>query len=84
MDVALDVQLHLQRTVPVLESEHGAPIHPEVRVEYLVVEEVGDLLAVQFLVRGEEQFHDLHGGLIGQGELAVRAGVDASSPGGTA
>ena len=46
VDVAADVQLHLQSAMPVLEGEHGAPVHPEVRIEHLIVEEVGDLLAV--------------------------------------
>ena len=52
--------------------------------EHLIVEEIGDLLAVQFLVRSEEQLHDLHRGLVGQLELAVRARVHAARLGGAA
>ena len=65
MDVALDVELHLQRAVPVLKGEHRAPVHPEVGIQHLIVKEVGDLLVVQLLIRGHEQVHDLHGGLVG-------------------
>ena len=84
VDIALEVQLHLQRAVPVLEGEHGAPVHPEVGVEHLVIEEIGDLLILQLLVRGEEQLHDLHGTLIGQAELAIGVGILAAVDGGTA
>ena len=84
VDVTADVQLHFQCAMPVLEGEHGAPVHPEVRIEHLVVEEVGNLLAVQLLVRREEQLHDLHRGLVGKRELAVRAAVGAAGLGGAA
>ncbi len=47
-------------------------------MEHFIVEEVGDLLAVQFLVRREEQLHDLHRSLVGKREPAVRASVDAA------
>ena len=42
VDIALDIELHLQRAVPVLKGEHRAPVEPEVGIEHLVVEEVGD------------------------------------------
>ena len=84
VDVALDVQFHLQSAVPVLEGEHGAPIEPEVGIEHLVVEEVGDFLAIQFLVGGEEQLHDLLRGFVRQFEFAVGAGVLALIDGGAA
>ena len=84
VDVALDVQFHLQSAVPVLEGEHGAPIEPEVGIEHLVVEEVGDFLAIQFLVGGEEQLHDLLRGFVRQFEFAVGTGVLALIDGGAA
>ena len=70
--------------MPVLEGEHGAPVHPEVGVQHLVVEEVGDGLVIEVLVRGEEEPHYLHGRLVRQAELAVGVGVLAAFLGGTA
>ena len=75
MDIALEIQLHLQRAVPVLKGEHGAPVQPEVGVQDLIIEEIGDALIIERFVGGEEQLHDLHGGLIRQTELAVRMGI---------
>ena len=84
VDIALEVELHLQRAVPVLKGEHGAPVHPEVGGEHLIVKDIGDLFILQLLVRGEEELHDLHGTLIGDGELAVGVGILAAVDGGTA
>ena len=84
MDVALQIALHLQCAVPVLKREHRAPVHPEVGVQHLIVKEVGDLLVVQTLVGGHKETHDLHGGLVGQAELAVGVGVLAAVVGGAA
>ena len=69
VDVALDVELHLERGVPVLEREHGAPVHPEVGGEHLVVKEVGDGTVVELLVGREEELHDLHGRPVREAEL---------------
>ena len=71
MDVALDVELHLQRAVPVLKGEHRAPVEPEVGGEDLVVEEIGDALILKLLIGRKEQAHDLHRALVADGELAV-------------
>ena len=71
VDIALDIELHLERAVPVFKGEHRAPVEPEVRIQNLVVKEVGDLLVLQLLVRREEQLHDLHRALVGDVELAV-------------
>ena len=84
VDVALDVQLHLEGGMPVLKGEHGAPVHPEVGVQHLVVEEVGDGLVVEVLVRREEEPHDLHRRLVRQAELAVGVGILAALLGGSA
>ena len=75
VDIALDIELHLQGAVPVLKGEHGPPVEPEVGVQDLVVEVIRDLLVLQLLVGGEEELHDLHGALVGDGELAVGVGV---------
>ena len=75
VDIAADVEFHLQGGVPVLKSEHGPPVEPEVGGEHLGAEEVGDGPVVELLVGGEEQPHDLHGPLVGQAELPVGAGV---------
>ena len=73
----LDVALHLERAVPVLESEHGAPIQPEVGIEHVVGEVVGDGLVVELLFGSEEQVHDLPARLVGQAERVVETGVFA-------
>ena len=61
---SLEVQLHLQCAVPVLESKHGAPVQPEGGVEYLVIEYIFDGLVVQVLILCQEQLHDLHAALL--------------------
>ena len=75
VDIALEIELHFQSTVPVFKGKHSAPVQPEVGVQHLIVKEVGDLLILQLLVRGKEQLHDLHGTLIGQAELTIGVGV---------
>ena len=64
VDEALEVQLHLQGAVPVLESEHGAPVQPEGGVEDFLIEHVLDGLVVQVFVPGHEQLHDFHCALL--------------------
>ena len=59
MNVAAEVELHLQGAVPILKGEHGAPIEPEIRIQHRVAEEVRDGAVVERLVRGEEQAQDL-------------------------
>ena len=78
VDVAADIELHLERRVPVLKGEHGAPVHPEIRVEHLVVKEIGDWTVRQFLVGRKEQVHDLGRRLVRQAELAIGAAVLAT------
>ena len=78
MDIAADIELHLQRTVPVFKGEHRAPVEPEVGVQDLVAEKVGDGAVVELLVGGKEQAHDLHGPFVGEAELAV--GVRVLAP----
>ena len=78
MDISTDIQLHFQRTMPIFKSEHSAPVHPEIRIENLIVEIIRNFLAVQFLIRSEEQFHDLHRGFVRQIEFAVRACVNTA------
>ena len=78
MNISTDIQLHLQRTMPIFKSEHSAPVHPEIRIENLIVEIIRNFLAVQFLIRREEQLHDLHRGFVRQIEFAVRACVNTA------
>ena len=84
VDVALQIALHLQRTVPVFKGEHRAPVHPEVGVQHLIIKEISDFLVIQTLVRRHEELHNLHGGLVAQTELAVGVGILAAVDGGTA
>ncbi len=84
MDEALDIPLHFQGGVPVLEGEHGAPVKPEVGVQHLVAKEVSDAFVIELLIGGKEQLHDLHGSLVGHGELAVGVRVLPPIDGGTA
>ena len=83
MDVALDVELHFQGTVPVLESEHGSPVQPEVRVEHLVIEKIGDRPIVELFVWSEEQLHDLSCRFVAKAEFAIGVGVLSAIFGGS-
>ena len=73
-----DVAFHLQGRVPVLEGEHGTPVQPEVRVQHLVGEVLGDDLVLEVLLGGEEQVHNLHAGFVRQIEAVVGMGVLAA------
>ena len=84
MDEPLEVQLHLQRAVPVFEGEHGAPVQPEGGVEHLLVKDVLDGLVVKVLVGGHKELDDLHAALLAQVELAVGVGVLPPPDGGPA
>ena len=79
VDEAVDVAVHLERRLPVFEREHGAPVQPEVRIEHLIVEVVGDLLVRKFLFRRQIKLEDLHDGLVGEAELPVRVRVLATA-----
>ena len=46
VDIALDIELHLECAVPVFKGEHRAPVEPEVGRKDLVIEKVGDLLVL--------------------------------------
>ena len=70
--------------MPILKSEHGTPVQPEVGVQHLVIEEIGDRLVIQVLVRSEEQLHDFHGSLVRQSEFALESGILAEIFGGAA
>ena len=83
-DIALEIELHFQSTVPVFKGKHGAPVQPEVGVQHFIIKEIGDLLVLQLLVGGEEELHDLHSTLIRQAELAIGVGILAAVDGGTA
>ena len=84
MDETLEIELHLQCTVPVLKSKHRAPVQPERRIEYLVVEHILDRLVVEILILCHEQLHDLHAALLAQIELAVCVRILAALLCGTA
>ncbi|MNC21153.1 hypothetical protein D3C75_691220 [compost metagenome] len=70
-----NVPAHLCGAVPGLKGEHGLPIQPEVRVEEVLAEHIGNLHIVQGFLWSEEQLDNFHGGFFGQGKLAVRMGA---------
>ena len=79
----LEVQLHLQRAVPVLKGKHGAPVQPESGVKHFFVEHILDGLVIEILILRHKEFHNLHTALLAQIEPAVRVGVLPSVYGGT-
>ena len=74
----LEVQLHLQCTVPVFKCEHRSPVQPEGGIEDFIIENILDRLVVQILVSCHEEFHDLHAAFLAQVELAVGMGILAA------
>ena len=78
MNEPLEVQLHLQCTVPVFECEHGSPVQPEGGIEDFIIENILDRLVVQILVSCHEEFHDLHAAFLAQVELTVGMGILAA------
>ena len=84
VDVALQVELHLEGAVPLLEREHGLPVGPEVRGVELIVEHVIDLLVLEGLVGRHEQLQQLGSGAGRQAVLTVGVGVLALLLGDTA
>ncbi len=71
VDEAVQVELHLQRGMPVLEGEHGAPVEPEIAGEKFLRENVVDALVLHALAAGEEELGDFALGAAAQGEKAV-------------
>lgn len=72
VDEAVQVQLHLQHRVPLLEGKHGPPVEPEVAVEEIPAEVLVDALAFELLARAQEQTDDVLLGLVVEAELLVR------------
>ena len=68
VDIALHVALHFKRALVVLEREHRAPVHPEIRIENFIVEDIRDLYVRQIFVRGHKELHDLETSLVGKAE----------------
>ena len=71
VDKTLEVQLHLQGTVPVFECKHGSPVQPEGGIEYFIIENIFDGLIVEIFVFGHEKLHDFHTALLAEVEFAV-------------
>ena len=71
MYVSLQITLHLQCGVPVLKCKHRAPVHPEVGVKNLFVEDLIDSLIVQILIRGQIQLHNFLCTLVGESEFLI-------------
>ena len=61
--------------MPVLKGKHGAPVQPERRVKYFLIENVLDGLVVKVFVLCHKELHNLHTALLAQVKPAVRVGV---------
>ena len=83
VEEALQIQLHLQGGVPLLEGEHGLPVEPEVGPVKGLVQHVVDGLVVEVLVRGEKETHQLQGRLVAELEPVPRVGALPLAEGGT-
>ena len=71
VDETLEVELHLQSTVPVFECEHGSPVQPEGGMEYFIIENIFDGLIVEVFIFSHEELHDFHTALLAEVEFAV-------------
>ena len=60
VDKPLEIQFHLQCTVPVFKCKHGAPVQPEGRVKDFLIKHILDGFVIEILVLCHEQFHNLH------------------------
>ena len=61
VDIAAEIALHLQGAGPALEGKHGLPVESEVGLPEGVRQNIGDFLALQILLRGNEQLVQGHG-----------------------
>ena len=82
VDEALDVELHLEGGVPLLEGEHRAPVEPEVGGEEALAHHLVDALVVQVLLTRHDEVQQVLLSLQVQGELAVGVPVLAAVLGG--
>ena len=71
MDEAVQVQLHLQRGVPLLEGKHRAPVQPEIAAQEFTPEHLVDALVLHVFAGGQEEFDDLFLRLLAEREEAV-------------
>ena len=71
VDETLEVELHLQSTVPVFKCKHGSPVQPEGGIEYFIIENIFDGLIVEVFIFSHEELHDFHTALLAEIELAV-------------
>ncbi len=81
---SLEVQLHLQRAVPVFKGEHGPPVQPEGGAEYFFIKDILDRLIIQVFVLCHKELHDLHAAFLAQIKLPVRMSVLAAVHGSAA
>ena len=81
---SLEVQLHLQRAVPVFKGEHGPPVQPESGAEYFFIEDILDRLIIQVFVLCHKELHDLHAAFPAQIKLPVRMSIFAAVHGSAA
>ena len=84
VDIAAEVALHFERAGPALECEHRLPVEPEVRAPEALRQHLADLLALEVLLRGDEQLGERHGGVLVELELLVGVRVLAAVHSGAA
>lgn len=53
MNKTPEIKLHFQSAVPVLKSEHGAPVKPEGRVKYFIVKYIFYGFIIQVFIAGK-------------------------------
>ena len=78
MHIAAQIPLHFQCTGPALESKHGLPVQPEIRVPEGVRQHIGNFPVLQILFRCQKQLGKRQRGLLIQLEFSVRVCVLAA------
>ena len=71
MDIALHIAFHLECGMPVFESEHRAPVNPEIGAKHFVVKYIRDFFIVQFFIRRKEQSQNFLLCLVGKSEFLI-------------
>ena len=74
MNKTPEIKLHFQSAVPVLKSEHGAPVKPEGRVKYFIVKYIFYGFIIQVFIAGKKQLHNLTSRLFAETKIPLCTG----------